>query len=336
MKSNRNYCFRCGSNIQHKMVDDTLRDYCSRCKTVFYDNPLPVVSAVVVNTDREVLLVLRDREPQAGKWCLPSGFVEVNESIEEAVIRELMEETGIRGKVVRLLDVVSYNNRFYGDLIWVSFEVQYVEGVIKAGDDARAARYYPILDLPELAFIPNSKALKRYLDYYTDLWKMNDSFKHLSSDRKGDEEFPSDKLFNTITRDAHIITKNWVAEVLTNQTTRHYATFKHEIIYQRAHKVISQFSDWMTSPGDTMAHVWEYYRQTGAMRRKESFKLAEVLSALSLTRKHIFTHVLGQSGIWEKPIDMYVIMEFMSRVNLFFDKAVYHLTLGFEQQDTAA
>ncbi|MBC8402688.1 MAG: NUDIX hydrolase, partial [Candidatus Marinimicrobia bacterium] len=146
MKSNRNYCFRCGSNIQHKMVDDTLRDYCSHCKTVFYDNPLPVVSAVVVNTDREVLLVLRDREPQAGRWCLPSGFVEVNESIEEAVTRELLEETGIKGKVVRLLDVVSYNDRFYGDLIWVSFEVQLVKGVIKAGDDARAARYYPILD----------------------------------------------------------------------------------------------------------------------------------------------------------------------------------------------
>ena len=119
MRINRKYCPKCGSKITRKKIEDRLRDYCKDCQTVFYDNPLPVVSAVVPNKYREILLVLRDREPYAGKWCLPSGFVELNETVEKGVIRELKEETGISGKVLRLTDTYSRYNSIYGDLIWV-------------------------------------------------------------------------------------------------------------------------------------------------------------------------------------------------------------------------
>ena len=107
----RIYCPKCGSTITTKNIENCQRDFCNICNKVFYDNPLPVVSAIVLNKKREVLLVLRDRDPYSGKWCLPSGFVELNESVEKAVIRELKEETGISGKVIRLIDTHSrYNN----------------------------------------------------------------------------------------------------------------------------------------------------------------------------------------------------------------------------------
>jgi hypothetical protein len=77
--------------------------------------------------------------------------------------------------------------------------------------------------------------------------------------------------------------------------------------------------------------VWDYYKSVGYDRRKEGFLLSEVISALSLSRKHIFAHVLGQDGIWRKPMEIYLTLEFMSRVNLFFDKAVYHISRGFEE-----
>jgi hypothetical protein len=49
---------------------------------------------------------------------------------------------------------------------------------------------------------------------------------------------------------------------------------------------------------------------------------------------NIFACGLEQGGVWEKPIEMYRAMEFMSRVNLFFDKAAYHIARGYEAHDS--
>ncbi|MBN2539411.1 MAG: NUDIX domain-containing protein [Deltaproteobacteria bacterium] len=331
MSEKRNYCVRCGEAIGSKKVDGINREYCSTCDIVFYYNPLPVVSSVVVNKNREVLLVLRDREPQRARWCLPSGFVEIDESIEEAVLRELHEETGLTGKVVRLLDTVSYRNEFYGDLIWITFEVQRIDGEVVAGDDARDARYWPITGSLDLAFPPNVKAIKRYRDYYQGLWKVQDSFKRLDKERKPDPSVPSDALSEIITRDAHILTENWIADVMQNPTTTSYARFDHDDIYPHAYKVFSQFGQWLLNPTEAMSTAWDYYLGVGRKRREEGFKLSEVLSALSLTRKHILTHVLARGGVWSRQYAMYSVMEFIWRVNLFFDKAAYNITLGYEE-----
>lgn len=158
MTRSRTYCPQCTKKIEIRTIDNRPRDYCPYCDEVFYDNPLPVVSAIVVNDKREVLLVLRDRKPNEGEWCLPSGFVEVNESIENAALRELREETGLQGKIIRLQAVQSYYSSFYGDLIWVTFEVEHNKGDLNPGDDARDARYFPIKEMPELAFSPNQKS----------------------------------------------------------------------------------------------------------------------------------------------------------------------------------
>lgn len=332
MSVKRNYCLRCGAAIGSKRVDGVRREYCPTCNIVFYDNPLPVVSSVVVNKNRDVLLVLRDREPQRARWCLPSGFVEMNETIEEAVLRELREETGLTGKVIRLLDTVSYRNEFYGDLIWISFEVQRIGGKLVAGDDASDARYWPITKHLDLAFPTNTKAIKRYREYYQELWKMQDSFEGLKKERKLNTSVPSDAMYEIITRDAHIITENWVADVMQNPTTLSYASFDHDDIYMRAYNIVSQFGQWMLTPTtDAMSPAWAYYRGVGRKRHKEGFKLSEVLSALSLTRKHIFTHVLPQGGVWRKRFAMYSAIEFMWRVNLFFDKAAHYISLGYEE-----
>ncbi len=66
--------------------------FCPACETFFYENPLPVVSAIL-ESDRHVALVKRKNEPCKGEWCLPSGFAESGESIEDAALRELEEET---------------------------------------------------------------------------------------------------------------------------------------------------------------------------------------------------------------------------------------------------
>ena len=110
-------------------------------------------------TPRQILLVKRDRAPFKGHWCLPTGFAEAGESIEDAALRELQEETGLKGRINRLLDVDSYKSRFYGDLLFLTFVVEKSGGKLAAGDDSAQARFWPINEIPPLAFRSNRRAL---------------------------------------------------------------------------------------------------------------------------------------------------------------------------------
>ena len=74
------------------------------------DHPLIGVGAVVLEGDK-VLLVRRGREPRAGKWSIPGGLVELGERLENAVKRELYEETRIRGEPREVLRIDEYVER---------------------------------------------------------------------------------------------------------------------------------------------------------------------------------------------------------------------------------
>jgi len=126
-----------------------------------YDWPRPMVSvdAIVFGFFRnkaKVLLVRRGDEPFKGKWALPGGFVEMEEELEEAVVRELSEETG-------LVDVPLEQMHTFGDVgrdprgrqITIVFMGIATKGLtrIKAGDDAAEVRWFDIEKLPkDLAF----------------------------------------------------------------------------------------------------------------------------------------------------------------------------------------
>jgi len=77
-------------------------------------------------------------------------------------LRELEEETGVKGRIVRLLDAQTEDEPFYGNMLVLCYEVEQVGGGIKAGDDAKDARFFPIADFPELAFESNEKVIQKY------------------------------------------------------------------------------------------------------------------------------------------------------------------------------
>ncbi len=123
-----------------------------------YPRPMVTVDAVVFALDEDaldVLLVRRARDPYRGRWALPGGFVNIDETLEEAVERELEEETGLAGVSFYPLKAYSDPDRdprgrnisFAFLALTLSFE-----GDIKAGDDAASARWFPASDLPDLAF----------------------------------------------------------------------------------------------------------------------------------------------------------------------------------------
>ena len=110
------------------------------------------MDAVIMNGP-SILLVQRKHEPFQGFWALPGGFVEYGETTEQAVIREVREETGLETVVQGLLGVYSDPKRDpRGHTITIVYRVAPVGGAVLAGDDAAEARYFKGDELPRLAF----------------------------------------------------------------------------------------------------------------------------------------------------------------------------------------
>jgi len=224
MRKKRKYCSFCGSEISMQEQDGKFRDYCVQCNTFYYENPLPVASTIVVNENREVLLVKRKKDPYQGMWCLPIGFAESGEEVREAALRELEEEAGITGDIVRLIDVDTIDNYFYGSLAIVTYEVKMTGGLVRPGDDASDAKYFPITNLPELAWSSNIKAIQIYRELFKDTWAMLDSFRELYPAIQSFDTFVnttheqkhllSNILITILKSDYHEISETWSREVI--------------------------------------------------------------------------------------------------------------------------
>lgn len=126
-----------------------------------YDWPRPMVTVDAVvfafgSSGPRVLLVNRRNDPFAGMWAIPGGFVEIDEELEDAVARELEEETGLRDIPLEQMRTIGTCGRDpRGRQITVVYMGIAPDGPIepKAGDDAARARWFDIDDLPEnLAF----------------------------------------------------------------------------------------------------------------------------------------------------------------------------------------
>lgn len=332
-KKKRKYCPFCGDKITIKKECDISREYCLHCTTFFYDNPLPVVSSIVMK-DREVLLVKRGNPPYKGKWCLPSGFAETGESIQAAALRELEEETGVIGQITGFVNADSVTNYYYGDLIFLTFEVEQTGGITMAGDDAVEVRYFPIHKTPKLAFTSNEKALKEFIKMKSEFWAIIDSFS-LSISEKGESQyqqnFLSDQLVDVIQNNAGLMAEQWINDVSTNKSTPHYHEISHDQLASRFHDDVIQYVNWLN--GDyNYQDMKAYYRRLGKQRRLEGFALGELLSALSLVRKYIWEFALSH-GMWQKTIDIYRTLELERRMMLFFDKVSYHVCRGYEKEN---
>lgn len=125
--------------------------------TYEYPHMAVTVDAVVFRGGAEpsVLLIKRAKDPHAGKWAIPGGFVDMSETVEAAAHRELEEESGLRGVDLHFLhyfDAVDRDprERTLSLAFWGVVE-QGGDGVA-AADDATDAYWHPLSKLPPLAF----------------------------------------------------------------------------------------------------------------------------------------------------------------------------------------
>lgn len=147
------YCPKCGSN--HFVENNFKSKRCEDCGFIYYFNSCSSTIAIIINDDKELLVATRAHEPVKGTLDLPGGFVDMEETGEEAVTREVKEETGL------YVDTVSYLFSIPNKYVYSGFEVQTLDlvyrcfvkntGNLKAEDDVAKLEFIKISELnPEL------------------------------------------------------------------------------------------------------------------------------------------------------------------------------------------
>jgi len=122
--------------------------YCPNCDFIHYRNPLPVVLAIAIK-DKKFLLIKRGIAPKKGRWASPSGFIEVGETPEQACLRELKEETGISGRILKLIGIERREEKeIYGDMVVIKYLIEVDEGELTPGDEVDKVKFFEIPELP--------------------------------------------------------------------------------------------------------------------------------------------------------------------------------------------
>lgn len=123
-----NHCSRCGAALVYGPLDgeDRHRLACPGCGHIAYVNPRLVATTLPVTDAGEIVLIRRGIEPAIGAWAQPGGFLEVDETVHEAAIRETLEETGL---VVEPGPIVGLYSRLEAVVVVVVFEARIVGGL---------------------------------------------------------------------------------------------------------------------------------------------------------------------------------------------------------------
>lgn len=159
----KKYCPYCAAELVNKFLQGKNRLFCPRCKKPIYENPIPATAAVVVNDKGKVLLVKRKVEPRKGEWCLPGGFVELEETPEKGCLRELEEETGIKADIDRLVGVFPSKSPIYNSVLVIGYSTRNPRGRIRPGDDSEDAAFFKVDKVPQLAFRSHQAILEKVL-----------------------------------------------------------------------------------------------------------------------------------------------------------------------------
>ena len=146
-----NYCIRCGTALKMEERIGALRPTCPNCDWIYFPDPKVAVSTLV-KRDEEVLLVRRSMTPQQGRWTLPGGFLDAGEDPARAAERECLEETGLLVRVTGLLEIISGQEHPRGAHLIIIYRAEIVAGDLEAGDDADRVGFFPLTELPPLAF----------------------------------------------------------------------------------------------------------------------------------------------------------------------------------------
>ncbi len=135
------FCGRCGTRMAVAIpeTEQRQRAVCPSCGFIAYVNPRLVVTTIPVTDAGEAVLIRRGIQPGYGAWAQPGGFLEVDETVAEAAIRETLEETGL----LVVPDVlVGLYSRLEAAVVVLVYEARIVGGVARETPEALEIGYF--------------------------------------------------------------------------------------------------------------------------------------------------------------------------------------------------
>lgn len=160
-----NFCSRCGTSLVFGVVpgEDRERLACPECGHVAYVNPRLVVTTLPITEAGEIVLIRRGIEPGIGLWAQPGGFLEVDETVNQAAIRETWEETGL---LIEPGEIVGLYTRLEAAVVTITFEARIVGGTAMPTPEATEIQAYAPEEIPwaNMAFKTTTWALRDWID----------------------------------------------------------------------------------------------------------------------------------------------------------------------------
>ncbi len=151
--------------MEHRLPDDgdtRVRAVCPQCHHIQYQNPLNVVGTIPLTDDGRILLCKRNIEPRRGKWTLPAGFMELDETLEQGAARETDEEAGADIEMGRLFGLISVLSAAQ---VHVYFCARVRSLTFNPGHETQEVQLFAPEDIPweELSFRTVSLVLRRFI-----------------------------------------------------------------------------------------------------------------------------------------------------------------------------
>lgn len=157
------YCSKCSAKLE--IIENYKQ--CTGCGKRFYFNAKPCAAIWLSNSKGEILLTKRAGDPFKDWWDTPGGFVEENETLEDAARRELMEETGLKVTDLQYMGSLFEDYNYGGEIVpivAVFFEGK-IDGneVVKVDDDVSDYKFVPLeeIDFGQIAFDNQREFLRK-------------------------------------------------------------------------------------------------------------------------------------------------------------------------------
>lgn len=146
------FCPMCGGVLRYQLRHSRERLTCQACGYIMYENPIVGVACIVLKNNRILLGRRAVGITFAGKWCIPCGYVEYDEDVYAAAIREFKEETGLEVIIDNVFTVLSNFHNPQSHTVGIWFCTHVAAGELQPGDDIDAVSFYELDNIPDMAF----------------------------------------------------------------------------------------------------------------------------------------------------------------------------------------